>query len=331
MSKSKTWLLITLTSSRFQLPAVHITPQLHLCRPGLMLTPLLNGCRAQTHCSTLPPLALLPTLSQTLTHHFHFRFAVAPNLLLALKKHAVSREPAPTGVLTPPTPPDWNSWIENSECLSAALQRPLHRLRLHTDAAQHVPICQLCSAGTVQIKDSLKDRQRQLLLKFPSVLPEDIPQCHSCDLADSVQLSDPERMVPHFFFFLHHWLTLLCASCFCWKTSEWSQKSRTTNALGLCCWFGGQRRESSNEMRHFHFSTPRNHGFPHKETEIVEQFPSKDILILFSMSCEKKFELETECKNAYSLKLLTCTVNLLLTQLVCSVRCCLLEVSYLLG
>lgn len=106
MSKSKTWLLITLTSSRFQLPAVHITPQLHLCRPGLMLTPLLNGCRAQTHCSTLPPLALLPTLSQTLTHHFHFRFAVAPNLLLALKKHAVSREPAPTGVLTPPTPPD---------------------------------------------------------------------------------------------------------------------------------------------------------------------------------------------------------------------------------
>lgn len=84
-------------------------------------------------------------------------------------------------------------------------------------------------------------------------------------------------------------------------------------------------------MRHFHFSTPRNHGFPHKETEIVEQFPSKDILILFSMSCEKKFELETECKNAYSLKLLTCTVNLLLTQLVCSVRCCLLEVSYLLG
>lgn len=201
MSKSKTWLLITLTSSRFQLPAVHITPQLHLCRPGLMLTPLLNGCRAQTHCSTLPPLALLPTLSQTLTHHFHFRFAVAPNLLLALKKHAVSREPAPTGVLTPPTPPDWNSRIENSECLSAALQRPLHRLRLHTDAVQHVPICQLCSAGTVQIKDSLKDRQRQLLLKFPSVLPEDIPQCHSCDLADSVQLSDPERMVPHFFFF----------------------------------------------------------------------------------------------------------------------------------
>lgn len=180
----------------------------------------------------LPPLTLLPALSQqTLTHYFHFRFAVSPNLLLALKKHAVSREPAPTGVLTPPTPANWNSKVENWECLSAACQRPLHNLRLCTDAAQHMPICQLCSGGTVQIKDSLKDRQRELLLKFPSVLPEDIPQCYSCDLADSVQLSDPERMVLHFLFFLHHWLTV----CFLLFLEDFWMKSevKNTKCLGV--------------------------------------------------------------------------------------------------
>lgn len=46
--------------------------------------------------------------------------------------------------------------------------------------------------GTISMKDHA-DRHRQLLLKCPQqVLPEEILQCYSHDLAGSVQLSHPE-------------------------------------------------------------------------------------------------------------------------------------------
>lgn len=68
--------------------------------------------------------------------------------------------------------------------------------------------------GTVQMKDHA-DRQRQLLLQFQQqVLPEEIPQGYSHDLAGSAQLSNPGVKVRTFFTIDLHFPFCFFVSCF---------------------------------------------------------------------------------------------------------------------
>lgn len=68
--------------------------------------------------------------------------------------------------------------------------------------------------GTVQMKDHA-DRQRQLLLQFQQqVLPEEIPQGYSHDLAGSAQLSNPGVKVRTFFTIDLHFPFCFFFSCF---------------------------------------------------------------------------------------------------------------------